>query len=326
MTEAQPSMTSSSPAEQAPAPQSGRKAMRNMAIGAGIGLLLVIAAAFGVITLGIYKFGWKDPVSMYVARTLPYPIANVNGTPILYADYLSDVETVGRFFARQSAGAPGEAPMPTDEEIRTGVLDRLIQTEVLMQESVKYGVAVSGEEIEAEYQQLRSASGDTDVEAQILDMYGWTAGQFKEKVLRPYLLQGKLSFALQEDEALTAAAMAEAGAALARVRGGEEFADVAGEVSQDPGSAAQGGDLGWFERGIMVPEFEQAAFALGEGEVSDLVKTQFGYHIIKTEEIEKDGDDIVRVHARHILIAGPDVTLYLQEKVDSADVKTYVEI
>lgn len=74
----------------------------------------------------------------------------------------------------------------------------------------------------------------------------------------------------------------EAKKALARVKGGEDFAKVAGEVSKDPGS--KGGDLGWFTKDRMVPEFGEAASKLKPGELSEPVKTQFGWHIIRLDE------------------------------------------
>ncbi len=77
---------------------------------------------------------------------------------------------------------------------------------------------------------------------------------------------------------------AEAKDIAAKLKGGADFAALAKEKSKDPGSAAEGGDLGFFVKGQMVPEFSETAFKLKNGETSEPVKTQFGYHIIRTEE------------------------------------------
>jgi peptidyl-prolyl cis-trans isomerase C len=69
-----------------------------------------------------------------------------------------------------------------------------------------------------------------------------------------------------------------------RVKGGEDFAKVAAEVSKDPGSGKEGGDLGYFTRDRMVPEFADAAFKMDKGQISDPVKSQFGWHVIKVED------------------------------------------
>lgn len=83
-----------------------------------------------------------------------------------------------------------------------------------------------------------------------------------------------------------------------RVIKGESFSMLATLYSQDPGSARKGGELGFFPRGRMVAEFESAAFALKPGEVSPIIETQFGFHIIQL--IERRGNT---VNARHILIS-----------------------
>ena len=69
---------------------------------------------------------------------------------------------------------------------------------------------------------------------------------------------------------------------IERLKNGEDFAALASEFSQDTGSAANGGDLGWFGKGQMVPEFETAAFNLKDGEISEPIQSQFGWHIVQT--------------------------------------------
>ncbi len=91
-------------------------------------------------------------------------------------------------------------------------------------------------------------------------------------------------------------------ALLVQVREGADFAELATEHSDDPGTAVNGGDLGWFRRGGMVKEFEDAAFALFDGQVSEVVETQYGFHVIKVERF-RAGER----RARHILLI-PAVT------------------
>ena len=103
-------------------------------------------------------------------------------------------------------------------------------------------------------------------------------------------------------------------AARKRIVAGEKFAKVAAELSQDPGSAKSGGDLGFFTRGTMDPAFEDAAFSLKTGTLSEPVQSTFGWHIIEvldrdtlrtaagTDSLGPDGQKLPEIHARHILI------------------------
>jgi peptidyl-prolyl cis-trans isomerase SurA len=84
---------------------------------------------------------------------------------------------------------------------------------------------------------------------------------------------------------------------MARLKAGEDFEALARENSEDTGSAKEGGDLGFFGRGKMVPEFEKAAFALKPGEVGDVVESSFGFHVLKSESATADS-----VRVRHILV------------------------
>ena len=98
-------------------------------------------------------------------------------------------------------------------------------------------------------------------------------------------------------EAEKAEAYAKMKLLLDSLKSGEKFEDLAKRHSQDPGSAAQGGDLGFVRRGLFVKDFETAVFALKEQELSGIVETEFGLHIIQL--LERRGD---AVHARHILM------------------------
>jgi peptidyl-prolyl cis-trans isomerase SurA len=93
-----------------------------------------------------------------------------------------------------------------------------------------------------------------------------------------------------------AAALAEAESVLAEIRRGADFATAARRFSDDPASREQGGDLNWFRRGMMVREFEDVAFRLRPGQVSNVVVTQFGFHIIQVDRIQP-----AEIKARHIL-------------------------
>lgn len=75
----------------------------------------------------------------------------------------------------------------------------------------------------------------------------------------------------------------------ARIEAGEDFADLAREASEDPGSARAGGDLGWIEADVMVPAFDQVLFSMEAGTISEPFRTEFGWHIIKLDEVERSG-------------------------------------
>ncbi len=115
---------------------------------------------------------------------------------------------------------------------------------------------------------------------------------------RPRLLTFRQVVVVPEpSESALDTARTEAEELFARIQAGEDFAELAREFSDDPGTAQLGGDLGWFRRGRMVRAFEDAAFGIFDGLVNEVVETEFGFHIIKVERY-RAGER----QARHILI------------------------
>lgn len=132
--------------------------------------------------------------------------------------------------------------------------------------------------------------------------------------LPPEFRLAVIQIPVRADSAADGAARVAAAAARKRILAGERFAKVAQEISDDPGSARSGGDLGFFTRGSMDAAFERAAFTLAPGVVSEPVRTPFGWHLIEVVErdtlqaaggrdsLDAQGRPIEEAHARHILI------------------------
>lgn len=130
----------------------------------------------------------------------------------------------------------------------------------------------------SDYQSTVSISDDT-----LLARYENEKGRFVSPERR---LTSHILLNTDSDESADAA-LSQAAELAKRAREGEDFTVLAKEFSQDPGSSESGGDLGWVERGVMVKPFEDALFAMQEGEFSEPVKTEYGYHIIWLRELDE---------------------------------------
>ncbi|MCF7990047.1 MAG: SurA N-terminal domain-containing protein [Thiohalocapsa sp.] len=171
-----------------------------------------------------------------------------------------------------------EAP-PSDEEIQA-FYD---ENQALFQTPEQVRIAYLLLDADA----LAARTGDVaeaDDEDALRQLYEERIDEFTEpeqRAMRHILI----AVAADAADAEAAAAKERLAALRERILAGDDFADVAEEVSDDPGSAADGGDLGLVGRGLMDPLFEQAAFALDQGELSEPIRTPFGYHLIEVTEI-----------------------------------------
>jgi len=200
-----------------------------------------------------------------------------------------------RDFQQQAAGPQREQLKRAYAELRVlagrakaeGVdKDRATKLELLL---TKYGILSSAYESD-----LRSDE-KLITEADIDGYYKAHREDFTEVRARHILIATSPTPAEKDDEDKTDEkkplskdeARKKAETILERIHKGEDFATLAKDNSDDPGSKTSGGDLNYFSRGRMVPEFEQAAFSLKPGQISGLVETKFGFHIIKVEDIRQ---------------------------------------
>ncbi len=126
---------------------------------------------------------------------------------------------------------------------------------------------------------------------------------------------------IEADSAARVAARQRVQAALDRVRKGEPFARVAQEVSEDPGTKNSGGDLGFFTRGVLDPTFEEVAFKLRPGQISEVFESSFGFHVVRVEEVDSTKNE---VHARHIL-AIPEIKPADPKRAQAAMEEAYAQ-
>lgn len=251
---------------------------------------------------------------------LPPVLARVNGEDVKKADF-------DRMIKGMEDQAGQHVPPDRRDEIYRNALDQLVTYTLLSQESKARGIKVDDSEIEAKVKSVRDrfqtqkqfedalkaqglsvdelrkeARMDLTVSKLVDTEVGTIAGpsdadakayytKNPDKFNQPESVRAS-HILIRVDEKADAAAKAKAKATietvLKKARAGEDFGKLAQQYSQD-GSAAQGGDLGYFPRGQMVPAFSDAAFALKPGEISGVVTTQFGYHVIKVVDHKPAG-------------------------------------
>jgi len=263
----------------------------------GIFVLCLLIFAFGLaVGIGIYKYKINDDVTHVAARFIPYPAAIVQGRVVTIDSYYKNYQYISKFYSStQQTGVDLNS-------VRKQIMDQLIDNEILKSQAKKYGVTVKESDVNNAYSDvLVQNGGEEEVKKVLNDLYGLNVNDFKQ-LISDQILEQKLQDAVpvqvhaqhilirvdpNAPADQVAAAKAKIDKVAADLKGGADFAAEAKQYSEDTGSASQGGDLGFFARGQMDPDFEKTAFATPVGQVSEPFRSQFGWHVVKV--IEKKG-------------------------------------
>jgi peptidyl-prolyl cis-trans isomerase C len=257
-----------------------------------------------------------------VPAQLPDVVARVNGEDVKK----SELEMAIRSLEERARSA---VPAEQRDAVYRQVLDRLIGFHLLVQEAKARKVVAPPWEVDSQVEQIKKQFPSEDAFKQMLQSRGVTAEQLRSDTAQTIAVNVMLKAELEPKVAVTAdagkkfydenkarfrqddsvhashilirtpenadaaakaKAKSQADGLLAQITKGGDFAGLAKQFSQDPGSAPNGGDLGFFSKGQMVPAFEQAAFGLKPGQTSGVVETPFGYHIIRVSETKAGRD------------------------------------
>ncbi|MGA2400482.1 MAG: peptidylprolyl isomerase [Syntrophobacteraceae bacterium] len=330
--------------------------MKKSALIASVLVILVFLAGYGLYVSAADKPS-KKAAGQDAASSTPTKEAKsqnaamVNGKAIPMSDYQTGLDQLNRRI-QMTGRQPDEKQM---SELKQRVLDDLIGRELLKQEVQKRGIKADDAEVNAQLEAAKKGSTPEDF-ANSLKQMNMTEQKFKEyiasqlaiKKLIDQELGPKIAVTPEEAKAFydanpdvfktpemvrashilvkvdqkasaeeKAKALEKIKGIQKRIQGGEDFATVAKEVSDCP-SKENGGDLNFFQKGQMVGPFDNAAFSMKPGDTSDIVETEFGYHIIRVTDKKSPGTmsfDEIR----------PRIEQHLRAEKMSREIPQYIE-
>ncbi|VAX16371.1 hypothetical protein MNBD_NITROSPINAE04-912 [hydrothermal vent metagenome] len=287
-------------------------------------------------------------------------VANVNGEIIL----LSDIRK--QTLLLKNLKETGDAKIPDSALTEEAILRKMIDEKIMAHYAKENNVTIKESEIDKAIERIKVENGFTgDVLTKLLEQDGMSMEQYREKLRDQMLIrrisgievgpvtisdeevknfyrknkrifteQGKVRAShivllLPEDASAEKVSEVERkiNSIMKEIRGGADFAEMARKYSQD-GSSVNGGDLGWFSKGKMLPDFERVAFSMEKGEVSSPIRTRFGYHIIKVVDREEPKATLFKDVAEGIRrkISADASVLKRREWLERLRAQAYVEI
>lgn len=323
-----------------PVEQKTNSSMRNFIALGGVVLVLVAATGFGIYR--VYAKTATDKFSLAVAKALNLPAVKVGDQKIAYSAYAEDltaIHTMRAYDKSQRDTGVGADRTPgadlTEDQMSDQVLWRLVNNLLVNKAAKQFGVTIEDKDVQnLKAQMLKQFKDEAAANQELTKRYGWDMSVYEQKVMRPFILQTKLAQKMKDDPQTKKDLQAQAEKTLEEVKNGGDFAAFAKQFNTDS-TGSKGGDLGWFGKGEMVPEFEKAAFSLKKGEIyPTLVQSVYGFHIIKLDDkrVEKvknaKGQDIdtQQVRASQILFRFPDLLSYLDKSIKDGNIKLYLKV
>lgn len=268
----------------------GRVNRTLLRIATGFAVIIVLVQV--VFAVMIYGFRSEDMITTAVAKYVPYPIAIVDYDFITYRDYLNEKNYIHHFYSATSQDAVDY------KQIDKQIIDQLIENKIIEHRLPSYKIKITNADVDVAINSIVDQNGGKDkVEKVLTDLYGLSLKDFR-KLVKVQLERDKVNdqiiarvtarhILIRVDKDATQdkvdAAKVKIDDILKQINGGLDFAEAAKKYSEDTGSSENGGLLDPFAKGEMVDAFSDMAFKTNVGEISEPVRSEFGWHIIKVE-------------------------------------------
>lgn len=291
------------------------------------GAILFVGIVLVIFNYGLKTYNWTSPTVQAIVKVLPFSAMKVNRYSYSYYDYLTDLNTIKKFMIQNGQDSVDELSLK--REILRSALDSLL-IEVLAD---RYDVSLNKEDYNKTWKLVLGKADNEEItdadwqefEQNLQDMYGWDKKTYENRVVHLYALTEKLMEKISQDENLQANKDAKQAIeeALMKLQAGEDFSKVAQTYSDD-GTAAEGGSLGWFSADVMVPEFVEQLKSMEKGQISEIFKTRYGYHIVRLDDVRQTEDGQTEYNASHIIKLFADLNNLVAAEKTNANIKIYI--
>jgi parvulin-like peptidyl-prolyl isomerase len=278
-----------------------------------------VVVFFSYTVVALYKLQSTSTLLYRVTQVLPLPVAKAGKRYVAYENYLFELRHYMHYYTtQQKLDFKTESGKQQLAAFKKRALDDVVNAAYVKDLAAKYHVSVSDREVNDQISLLRAQNrlggSDKVFEDVLKDYWGWSVDDFKRELKQQLLAQKVLA-------TLDTKTTAHAQAALAELKKGAAFADVAKKYSDDVGTKANGGDLGLIDRGNkdLAAQTITALFHLKPKQSSGIINLGNSLEIIKN--IETQGD---RIHAAHIVLNFQDINVYLNDLKDKEKTRVYI--
>lgn len=285
--------------------------------------LVAIIVFFSYCILALYRFQSNSTFIYKVTQVVPFPIARSGTDFVAYENYLFELNHYIHYYRfQQQLDFNSDAGKQQLAEQKKRSLDKVVNDAYVKELAQRKGITVSDREVEDEIAVVRSqnrlGASDKEFQGVLKDFWNWSESDFKRS-LKTQILAEKVT------SAYDTGAHDRANAAFARLKNGEDFGKLAGELSEEPSSKANAGEYGFtIEKNNrdIDPAVTEVLYNLKDGQISEVIDVGYGLEIVKRVKVESDG----KVTALHMVFTFKDIDDQINELKDQKKTTVYLRL